>query len=59
MDNISGSSDFLPDIELDEESELFSFNVTLLYKNVPLNEAIQDWTKMFILVDATNHPKRS
>ena len=59
MDNISGSSDFLPDIELDEESELFSFNVTLLYKNVPLNEAIQDWTKMFILVDTTNHPKRS
>ena len=34
-------SDLLPDIELDEESELISFDVTSLYTNVPLNEAIQ------------------
>ena len=39
-------SDRLPDIELDEESELISFDVTSLYMNVPLNEAIQDCTEL-------------
>ena len=39
-------SDRLPDIELDEESELISFDMTSLYTNVPLNEAIQDCTEL-------------
>ena len=39
-------SDLLPDIELDEESELVSFDVTSLYTNVPLNEAINNCTEL-------------
>lgn len=39
-------SDTLHQIELNEEDELISFDVTSLYTNVPVNEAINDCTEL-------------
>ena len=39
-------SDYLPSIELADETELVSFDVSSLYTNVPLKEAIEDCTEL-------------
>ena len=39
-------SDTLPEIEVDEETEMISFDATSLYTNVPLKEAISDCAEL-------------